>query len=110
MLTDTAGLLIGLFTDSDLARLIENRNDAALDRQVSELMITDPQTVRGGSKMSVAVEILAGSKISELPVVDESGRPVGLIDVTDIVNLLPEPTVEPEYPPTVRIYPRGEAS
>jgi len=108
MLTDAEGLLVGLFTDSDLARLIENRNDAALDRRVSELMVTNPQTVPGGSKMSAAVEILADSKISELPIVDESGKPVGLIDVTDIVSLLPEPAVEPEHPPTVRLFPGGE--
>jgi len=110
MLTDTEGQLVGLFTDSDLARLIEKRNDAALDRPVSELMVTHPQTVLSGSKMSVAVEILVGSKISELPVVDEIGKPVGLIDVTDIVSLLPEPTAEPDHPPTVRLFQHDQSS
>ena len=108
MLTDAEGQLVGLFTDSDLARLIEKRNDAALDRPVRELMITNPQTVLDGTKMSVAVEILVGSKISELPVVDETGKPVGLIDVTDIVSLLPEPATEPEHPPTVRLFAPGK--
>ena len=37
-----------------------------------------------------AVAIMAGRKISELPVVDADGRPVGLIDITDVVALLPE--------------------
>ena len=36
-----------------------------------------------------AVALLAERKISELPVVDAEGRPVGLIDVTDVVGLLP---------------------
>lgn len=110
MLTNATGQLVGLFTDSDLARLIEKRNEAALDSPVRELMVTHPQTVLAGSKMSVAVEILAGSKISELPIVDEAAKPVGLIDVTDIVSLLPEPTVEPEHPPTVRLFPHHDNS
>ena len=37
-----------------------------------------------------AVAIMAGRKISELPVVDAEGRPVGLIDITDVVALLPK--------------------
>ena len=36
-----------------------------------------------------AVAIMAERKISELPVVDAEGRPVGLIDITDVVALLP---------------------
>jgi len=104
MLIDGKGCLVGLFTDSDLARLIEQRNDVALDEPVSALMVTHPQTVLQGSKMNVAVEILAERKISELPVVDEAGQPTGLIDVTDIVSLLPEPAVEPTHPPTVRLF------
>ena len=33
---------------------------------------------------------MARRKISELPVVDGDGRPVGLIDVTDVVGLFPQ--------------------
>ncbi len=113
MLTDDQGQLIGLFTDSDLARLIEKRNEAALDRPVSELMVTAPQTVAIGAKMSVAIDILAERKISELPVVDVEGRPAGLIDVTDVVSLLPEPVAETDSfdgPPTVRIFPNDESA
>ncbi len=115
MLTDADGGLVGLFTDSDLAKLIERRNESALDLPVSELMVTDPKTVRQGSKMSVAVDILAERKISELPVVDEAGKPVGLIDVTDVLSLLPEREAESEKPiandrpATIRLFPHSEA-
>lgn len=113
MLTDAEGGLVGLFTDSDLAKLIEQRNEAALDTAVSELMVTEPQTVPQGSKMSAAVEILAERKISELPVVDEAGKPIGLIDVTDIVSLLPEQTADNaahgDGPSTIRLFTDNEA-
>lgn len=107
MLTDASGKLSGLFTDSDLVRLIESRNESALDRPVGETMITSPTTVTLGDKMSKAVEILAQRKISELPVLDADGKPAGLIDVTDVVGLLPETTEETsEAPatPQVRLF------
>ena len=90
MLLDEAGRLAGLFTDSDLARLIERRSDAALDRPISEVMINAPTTVCSGERMTAAIEILTARKFSELPVVDQLGRPVGMIDVTDVVGMLPE--------------------
>ncbi len=117
MLTDDVGVLVGLFTDSDLAKLIERRNDTALDQPVRELMVTEPQTVLQGSKLSVAIEILAERKISELPIVDPAGKPTGLIDVTDVVSLLPEPPMEDlpaidNGPTTIRLFPdsTGESS
>lgn len=116
MLTDDQGSLVGLFTDSDLAKLIERRNEAALDRPINELMITAPQTVQHGAKMNDAIEILAERKLSELPVVDELGKPTGLIDVTDVVSLLPEPPADANQadatdgPPTIRLFPSTDDS
>jgi arabinose-5-phosphate isomerase len=111
MLTDRSGRLAGLFTDSDLARLIENRNDSALDRPVSEAMAAAPTTVHAGEAMTAAIEILAERKISELPVVDDDGCPVGMIDVTDIVGLLPKPKssdAKSSEKAEMRIYPIDE--
>ncbi|NOY41528.1 MAG: KpsF/GutQ family sugar-phosphate isomerase [Planctomycetes bacterium] len=90
LLTDSKGQLTGLFTDSDLARLIEARNDAALDRPICEVMKTSPTTINAGAKMSAAVAILEEMKISELPVVDANGAPLGIIDVTDVLAMMPE--------------------
>jgi CBS domain containing-hemolysin-like protein len=44
--------------------------------------------------MTAAVEILTERKFSELPVVDSQGRPVGMIDVTDVVAMLPQRSIE----------------
>ena len=38
--------------------------------------------------------LLATRKFSELPVVDRNGRPVGLVDVTDVVGLKAEDVKE----------------
>ncbi len=89
MLIDADGRLCGLFTDSDLARLIESRRDEALDRPIAEVMTRDPLTAALGTRVLDAVEVLRRHKISELPVVDAAGRPVGLLDVTDLIGAFP---------------------
>ena len=53
-------------------------------------MTSNPLRVEVGSMMVDAVAIMAGRKISELPVVDAAGKPVGLIDITDVVAMLPK--------------------
>jgi arabinose-5-phosphate isomerase len=94
MLTDADGRLRGVFTDSDLARLFEQRRDAALDRPIREVMTRDPLTVALGSRVADAVDVLCRHKISELPVVDAAGRPLGLLDITDLIGLVPREEAE----------------
>jgi arabinose-5-phosphate isomerase len=95
MLTNRQGLLTGIFTDSDLARLLETRRYESIDRPVREVMTHSPRRISSGSGMNLALEILADRKISELPVIDADGRPIGLIDITDVVGLLPRDATEP---------------
>lgn len=90
MLVDEAGKLSGIFTDSDLARLFEARREDAFDRPAREVMTTSPATVRADALMNEAVAIFTKRKLSELPALDEEGRPVGILDVTDLVGYLPE--------------------
>ncbi|MEX0586003.1 MAG: KpsF/GutQ family sugar-phosphate isomerase [Pirellulales bacterium] len=90
MLVDRDGKLSGIFTDSDLARLFECRRDAELDGPIAALMTRAPKSVLAGTLLLDAVHLMAEKKISELPVVDSDGRPVGMLDITDVVGLLPE--------------------
>ena len=48
-------------------------------------MTKNPKSVRSGTLLPAACEILAEKKISELPVLDAAGKPLGLVDITDIV-------------------------
>ncbi|HBO44503.1 MAG TPA: KpsF/GutQ family sugar-phosphate isomerase [Planctomycetaceae bacterium] len=89
MLLDSAGRLSGIFTDSDLARLFEHHHEDQLDVAVREVMTPRPLTVAVGTLVADAVEIIARRKISELPVIDANGCPIGMIDITDIVGMLP---------------------
>ena len=111
MLVDGEDRLTGLFTDSDLARLFEHRREGDLDGPISDVMTPNPLTIRLGSRMIDAVAIMAGRKISELPVVDAGGRPVGLIDLTDVVGAFPESGEErsnQSTKPECRVFPEPE--
>ncbi len=88
LVVDAAGRLSGIFTDSDLARLFERRQDALLDGPIADVMTPDPVQVVVGASVAEAVEAMKSRKISELPVVDLDGRPVGLIDLTDLTDLI----------------------
>jgi arabinose-5-phosphate isomerase len=89
MLTNDAGQLTGIFTDSDLARLLEHNRDAAIDGPIAAVMTAAPKCVKLGAALGEAFDIFSARKISELPVVDKMGQPQGLIDITDVVGLLP---------------------
>ncbi|MCC6509416.1 MAG: KpsF/GutQ family sugar-phosphate isomerase [Pirellulaceae bacterium] len=88
MLLDAQQRLVGIFTDSDLARLLEQRRHAQLDHPIAEVMTTTFRTIASGQPLSAAIELLSQYKISELPVVDQLGVPVGMIDITDVVGLV----------------------
>jgi len=98
VLTDATGHLTGLFTDSDLARLFEQRRDGALDLPIGEVMTSRPITVASGSRVADAADLMRRHRISELPVIDALGKAVGVLDITDLhlLGLLPR-----EEPSTV---------
>ena len=91
LLLDADEALVGLFTDSDLARLLGNRDAAQLDVPIRDVMTTDPLVTTPETPVGDVVETLQSRKISELPVVAPGGRPLGIVDITDVIGLLPVP-------------------
>jgi len=103
MLLDVDGRLAGIFTDSDLARLLETRRDVMLDGPVANVMTKSVQRIESGTLLMKAIEILSSRRISELPIVDTDGKPVGLLDITDVISLDGAASIEPESPSTRNI-------
>jgi arabinose-5-phosphate isomerase len=90
--------LAGIFTDSDLARLFERRHDELLDAPIGQVMTGRPATVPAGTRLRDAVAILEARRLSELPVVAADGRIVGLLDIVDLVGLVPHETLTRPQP------------
>lgn len=82
---DGSGKLTGIFTDGDLRRHLETFADLPR-RKVKEVMTRDPAVADKEMLAVEALRILREKKIDELPVVDKSGRPVGLLDVQDLLK------------------------
>jgi arabinose-5-phosphate isomerase len=85
-IVDRRGLLIGMFTDGDLRRLLEG-GDEDLDRAVHEVMCSKPKTVTPDWTVKDAAQLLREHRVDQVPVVDERGRPIGLLDVQDLLAM-----------------------
>jgi len=87
MAVDEQGRLAGIITDADLRRLLTRYGPAVLDRKLAEVMTANCKRIRADALASEATAIFHKYRIDELPVVDAEDRPVGLIDVQDIVMI-----------------------
>lgn len=94
VLDQPEGRLIGIFTDSDLVRLLERGRANMLDQPIGDSMTASPSVICHSATVADAVEALKARKLSELPVVDENGHPIGLVDVTDLIGLVDASDIE----------------
>ncbi|MCL4792728.1 MAG: CBS domain-containing protein [Gammaproteobacteria bacterium] len=91
--------LVGILSSADLMRLTFDAGntdprsmDAVLDSQftIEGTMTKDPVTIRGGDTIREAAELLVKSARHSLPVLTESGKLVGIVTSTDLINYLLE--------------------
>jgi arabinose-5-phosphate isomerase len=87
MVVDAAGALAGIVTDADLRRLMTAQGAKALARKARDVMTAGCKRIRLDALAAEATAIFHKYRIDELPVVDAAGRPVGLIDVQDILTI-----------------------
>jgi len=79
------GILAGIFTDGDLRRHLEQDPDL-VRKKVAQVMTGAPKTITKDRLAAEAFKTLKEHKIDELPVVDEANRPIGMIDVQDLLK------------------------
>jgi len=82
---DARGRLVGIFTDGDLRRHLES-NPRLVDCEVKYVMTKDPATIKKDALAAEAFDMLRSKRIDELPVVDDRRRPIGLLDVQDLLK------------------------
>ena len=87
MIVDKNGRLAGIITDADIRRLMTKQGQAAFGVRVSDIMTANCKKVRMDALAAAATAIFHKYRIDELPVVDAEDRPVGMIDVQDIVMI-----------------------
>jgi arabinose-5-phosphate isomerase len=82
---DKAGRLKGIFTDGDLRRHLDSNQNLPL-RKIKEVMTKNPTVINKEMLAAEAMRIFEEKKIDEIPVVDKQRRPVGLLDVQDLLK------------------------
>jgi arabinose-5-phosphate isomerase len=87
MVVDKDGRLAGIITDADLRRLVTQQGQQAFGFKASDIMTADCKKIRADALAAEATAIFHKYRIDDLPVVDADNRPVGLIDVQDIVTI-----------------------
>jgi CBS domain-containing protein len=98
--------LVGIFTDRDLMRRVM-ADGKSFSLPVGQCMTPDPIVVQPKDAIAAAIRRMEEGGYRHLPVVDEKGRPVGVLSVKRIVhylvehfpgsiyNLPPDPTIVP---------------
>ncbi len=87
LIVDKQGLLAGIFTDGDLRRVLIKHGGKGLELPIGQVMIANPRRLADTALVRDAVQMFREFRIDEIPVVDSAGRPLGLIDVQDMVAL-----------------------
>ena len=85
VVVDNGGKLTGIFTHGDFGRHFQTHPDL-LEKQASEFMTRNPITIRSDRLAAEVLRLLEHHRIDDLVVVDETGRPVGLVDSQDLAR------------------------
>ncbi|HEY3234343.1 MAG TPA: CBS domain-containing protein [Polyangiaceae bacterium] len=88
--------LIGIVSTTDLLTYYRAHPGANLaEVSVGQVMTREPETIAPHTTIADAAEILAGAKYHSLPVVDSTGRCVGIVTTRDIIKYVAEQVKAP---------------
>ncbi len=77
--------LVGLFTDGDLRRVLDNKIDIHRD-SINTVMTISPQVAHSDMLAAQALKIMEDKKINGLIIVDDNNRPVGAMNMHDLLS------------------------
>jgi len=83
-IVDSKNRLVGYFTDGDLRRKLQTEKNI-LARKLKDVMTKNPKCITGDKLALDAAEMINKYNCDNLPVVDNKGKPVGIIDERDLI-------------------------
>jgi arabinose-5-phosphate isomerase len=85
MAVNETGLMTGIITDGDLKRIFE-KNREPLTLLIKEVMTKNPKAITKERLAAEAMYVMESKNITVLPVVDENGAPIGIIQLNNIIK------------------------
>lgn len=79
------GTLLGIYTDGDLRRTLNNNIDIHTTN-IDQVMSSGCKTIRPNALAAEALKIMEEFKISALVVTDENNRPIGALNMQDLLR------------------------
>lgn len=86
VVVDAEGMLAGVFTHGDFVRAFQ-RDNAISSKPVREFMTVQPVSIQADKLAAEVLATLEKCRIDDLVVVDDTGRPVGMVDTQDLTRL-----------------------
>jgi arabinose-5-phosphate isomerase len=83
---DENGILQGIITDGDLRRLLERTLNLS-ELTANDVMVRKPKTISKELLASFALQSMEKFNITSVIVIDESGKPEGVVHLHDLVKL-----------------------
>ncbi len=87
LIVDEEGRLVGIVTERDIVFACAQGWDAE-KHEVWEVMSENPITVKPSDNVVSAMEKMREVGVRHLPVVDDKGRPIGMVSFRDIMDLV----------------------
>jgi len=87
LIVEEDGRLRGIFTDGDVRRLLETGEMKHLHEPVDVFMGGEPKSIGPDALVEEAQRLLQEFHIDQVPVLDDDGRPIGLLDVQDLLDI-----------------------
>ena len=85
-IVDAGGRLAGIFTDGDLRRVLDHGEVNVHQTGIAEVMTRNCKTVRPRQLAVETLSLMEQHKINSLMVVDEQQRPVGALNMHDLLR------------------------
>jgi CBS domain-containing protein len=85
---DADGRLRGIATDRDLLRRACNTGHDAAPARLADVMTRDPETLKPDDRICYALNRMIAMGCRTVPLVDQEGRPIGIVTVDDIAKWL----------------------
>ncbi len=80
------GKLLGIFTERDLVKVVAEGKP--LDAPVSEVMSRDLIVAKEGDSIASVANRMLEKWIRHMPVIDDSGRPIGIVSIRDVLRYI----------------------
>ena len=84
---DKKGKLLGYFTDGDLRRALQ-KGESVIHKKITEVMTKNPYHILDTAPAIEAAKMIHTTHVDNIPVLDKSGKVVGIIDEKDLIEFI----------------------